>query len=183
MQDIEFLTLDGQVISLNANAEFVESSRQHALGEGAPTAYVASVSDVFDQLVNTDERCIVVVLPELASEAIDCAATHITAQVRTRPDGTPIACGLFAKGQVALNAHALNEAQPQNSERLSVLWVFKDRLALCHYPYDDDTEQRFWLVSSVADGHQYETDYAADADTEAGIIEVLNCFTFVETAG
>ncbi len=187
MQDIEFLALDGQVLSLNANAEFVESSRQHALGEGAPAAYVASVSDVFDRLVDTDERCIVVVLPELASEAIDYSATHITAQVRTRPDGTPIACGLFGKGRMALNADALNAAQPLNSGRLTILWLFKDTVALCHFPYSDDTDEELWLASSVADGHRHEKDYDAnanvDANAEAGMIEVLNCFTCVEAAG
>lgn len=187
MQDIEFHTLNGHVLLLTANAEFVESVLQHTLGEGTPTSYVAAVSDVFDQLVETDERCVVLVLPEVVSEAIDISAARTNEQVRVSPEGTPVACALFADNQVAVNAHALNEAQPLISGRLNVLWVFKDRLAMRHYPYDDATEQRLWLVASVADGHRHETNYGADenidVDAEARVIEVLNCFTFIEAAG
>ncbi|MFB9124367.1 hypothetical protein E2553_35100 [Paraburkholderia dipogonis] len=187
MQDIEFHTLDGDALLLTVNAEFVESVRQHTLGEGTPTSYVATVSDVLGQMVETDERCLVLVLPGLASEAIDLSVAHINEQVRVTPKGSPVACALFANNQVAVNAHALNEAQPMISGRLTVLWVFKDRITMRHYPYDDDTERRLWLVSSVADGHRHETDYRAEAnidvDADAGVIEVLSCFTFIETAG
>ncbi|MFB9124373.1 hypothetical protein E2553_35130 [Paraburkholderia dipogonis] len=189
MQKVEFRTLDGRFLSLNANAEFVKSTRQHTLGEGTPTSYVVEISDVFDKLVDTKERCVVIVLPALVSEAIDYSAAPINEQVRTTLEGVPVACALLAKDRVAVNAHALNEAQPLDFGRLTIFWMFKDRVDLCHYPYTEETEERLWLASSVADGHRREVDRNANGKADevtgadSGVIEVLSYFTVVQTTG
>ncbi|WP_429354562.1 hypothetical protein [Paraburkholderia sp. 32] len=128
----------------------------------------------------------VIVLPGLASEAIDHSATSVTPQIRTRPGGPPVACALLANGQVAVHADALNEAQPLHAGRLNVLWIFEDSAAFAHYPYDEETEEWFSAAAMVADGHRHETDYGPDTDvdvrTETVVIEAIN-FWLVETTG
>ena len=186
MPKIEFRTLNAETLTLSINAVFVESIRQHAIGQGTPVAYVAPISNVFCEPGGSNERCVVIVLPGLAAGAIDHSATSVTPQVRTRPDGTPVACALVADGEVAIPADALNEAQPLRAGRLNVLWVFESSVALAHYPFNEDTEEWFWATAMVADGHRHETDYGADAEidasTEASVIEVLTYF-MVETTG
>ena len=184
MQKIKFVTLDGQERLLKLNTEFIQSTRQHTAGEDRPTAYVASVSHVLGQAVDTDELCIAVVLPGVASDAIDHSATSVTPQVRTRPDGTPVGCALLANGRVAVHAEALNKAQPLSTGRLSILWMLEDKVAFAHYTYDDEAEEWFWTASMVADGHRHETNYGADGEVdlsaEPEVIEAID-FWIVET--
>jgi hypothetical protein len=186
MQKIEFRILDGEARPVSINAEFLQSTRQHAIGQGTPAAYVIPVSHVLAEAVDTNEQCVVIVLPALAAEAIDHSATSVTPQVRTRPNGTPVACALLANGRVAVHAEALNAAQPLRGSRLNVLWMFEDYVAFAHYPYDEETEEWFSAAAMVADSHRHETDYGADTDVEVDadtvLIEVIN-FWVLETTG
>lgn len=186
MQNIEYRTLDCEPLRLSINAEFIELTRQHAISQEAPATYVVPVSHIVRESVDTNERCVVIALPGFASEAVDHSATSVTPQVRTRPDGTPVACALLANGQVAVHAEALNAAQPLCAGRLNVLWMFEGSVSLAHYPYDEETEEWFSAVAMVADGHRHETDYGADADVDVDadtvLIEAINFWT-LETTG
>ncbi|MGF6507851.1 hypothetical protein [Paraburkholderia sp. 32] len=184
MQKFQFRTLDGETLAFSINAGFVESTRQHVDAQGAPTAYVAPVSHVVRQAVDTTERCVVIALPGFASEAVEHSATSVTPQVRTRPDGSPVTCALVANGQVAIHADALNEAQPLRGGRLNVLWIFEDCVVFAHYPYDEETDEWFSAAAMVADGHRHEADYRAhmgvDMDAETVQIEAMT-FWLIET--
>ncbi|WP_322008040.1 hypothetical protein [Paraburkholderia tropica] len=180
MYEVEYVAFDGQTRMLELNTEFVESTRQHVVGEDGPTAYVAPISHVMAEPIETDEICVVVAMPEMHSDGIEYRAPAVTPQVRQRPDGTPVECALLANGQIAVNACALNDAQPLAAGRLTVLWMFRETCVLCHYPYDESTEERFWAASMVADGHRHETNYGAEfADENAhedNTVEVLQHF-------
>jgi len=185
MQKVQFIALNGRACWLSINEDFIESTRQHAIDEGKPTAYVAAATRVVEEPLLDDELCVVIVLPKVSSEAIDHSAQLVTPQVRTRPDGTPVACALLANARVAVNAHALNDAHPLDSGRLTILWIFEDKCTLHHYPYSEETEEWFWAAASVADGHRHEADYGVgtDIDTKAESIDVLEVLDYflVET--
>jgi hypothetical protein len=162
MYEVEYVA-DGQPRMLELNSEFVESTRQHAIGEGGPTAYLTPISHVMAEPIETDEICVVVAMPaEMHSDGIEYRAPAVTPQVRQRLDGTPVACALLANGQVAVNACALNDAQPLGAGRLTILWMFRETCVLCHYPYDESIEESLWAASMIADGHRHEANYGAD---------------------
>ncbi|MBB5460236.1 hypothetical protein [Paraburkholderia sp. Cpub6] len=180
MQEVQFFAANGQTRSLRLNTEFVESTRQHAIVQGGPTVYVAPVSHVIGEAIGTDEICVVVAMPARDSSDVEYCAPSVTPQVRTRPDGTPVACALLANGQVAVNASALNDARPLHAGRLTVLWMFREMSALRHYPYDEEAEEWFSATAMVADGHRHESGHgdevASQHKHQDDAIEMLDYF-------
>ncbi|WP_176079879.1 hypothetical protein [Paraburkholderia tropica] len=180
MHEIEFLMASGETRLIVLNTRFVESTRQHAIEQGGPTAYVAPMSHVIGESIETKERCVIIALPKSASTDVDYSAASITPYVRRRADGTPVACAILANGRVAIHAGALNDAHPLTGGRITVLWMFEDKCTFVHCPYDEEAEHWFHAAAMVADGHRHETDYGAgyanDTKQENTIVEVLDYF-------
>ncbi|QBR03613.1 hypothetical protein [Paraburkholderia pallida] len=180
MQDLQTqLPQNRPALQLNehdADADFVDGVRKTTSLYGGKAACIANVAKILTRELDTTEKCIVVVLTDVASEDIDYQSQAISTQVRRTDDGFPIACALLANGRIAVSAQAVNLAQPLDCQRLHVLWVFRDKISFQQYPYTEQTEEDLWVACCVADGHRHEYDPTVNVDD--GIIDVRDYFAF-----
>lgn len=146
-------------INSELNEELLEHIRKHAKANGHPASYLVPGAQLLvdddDGLV--DEDFVVIALPGVKSQSIDCARPDRSALIGTHRDGSRVACLLLAKDSVALDVNAIPCCIRDSADWLLVLWLFEDDIALSAYQLDDDLMEDIWVASQCADEHVHLT--------------------------
>ncbi|WP_156132331.1 hypothetical protein [Paraburkholderia terrae] len=146
---------------------------------GASAAYVVPMKRIFIQAGNTEERCVVIVVPRMSRQHVDIDRERIYSEMRIAPDRTHRACLILANGSVALTEAAVSRAGPLVYKRLMVVWMFADAIALSEYRYRDDHQEELNLVSRKADRHGHlerRSISSLHLAAQRTVIEVFDCF-------
>lgn len=123
-----------------------------------PAAYLVPLNEILEQPGDAREKCVVIPMPGKSSSDIDYNHDGIYADFHMRPDGTFFDCLMLARGSVALYANIVFNSGATHYDRLYVLWIFDDKLSLSRYRVDDELAEDLWLMSKIAENHNYPPD-------------------------
>ncbi|WP_162600868.1 hypothetical protein [Paraburkholderia sp. C35] len=142
------------------------------------SAYVVPMESIFIQGARTQERCIIVAVPHVASKDVQIHNRRIYSDVRTTPDRKRRACLMLAGGAVALSEPAVTGAAPLQYKRLVVVWILADEVAISDYPYSDAVSNGLLRASLAADtsAHWNQRGTNLHAQVEPTVVEVFDIF-------
>lgn len=136
------------------DADVLNAMLAHLEEQGSTAAaYVVPMSRIFTQAINTEERCVVIAVPQTSRQDVDINHKRIYSEVCIAPDRTSRACLMLAGGAVALTEAAIITAAPDVYGRLMVVWVFADEIVVSEHQYRDDHDSDLGLTSRMANSH------------------------------
>lgn len=145
---------------------------------GASAAYVVPIKRILLDAC-TEERCVVIVVPQTSRKRVDLSRERIYSEVRIAPDRTHRACLMLANGAVALTQAAIFSTGPLEYKRLMVVWMFADDIALSEYRYHDDHHKELGLALLEAQSHEQlerRSTRSRHLAAQRTVIEVFDCF-------
>jgi hypothetical protein len=152
---------------------------EHCEANPDRTAYVVPRSEMVEQSEysphRSDEKFVVIALPDIPAGEIDCTAQQIRVEVRTRPDGTDTECVVVAAGAVAISGRTIQAAGADMHGQFLIAWMFADCIEFTDYTlfatHVEDLQAAQQISQSNARASLRET---ADArGTNEQVIEVF----------
>jgi hypothetical protein len=135
------------------NPELLAAIAEHRAASTKHIAYVVSMSELWEDEANSDEKCIIILLPGISAGEIDYNDERLYAEVRYRPDGTALECVMMARERIALSGVAVHLTAAEHHGRLYVLWDFDDMWAFSDYRFNGELAEDMWVASRVAESH------------------------------
>ncbi|MFL9908926.1 hypothetical protein [Paraburkholderia sp. RL17-337-BIB-A] len=117
--------------------ELAAALLKHCKANPDRTAYVVPRSEILEMPerspARSNEKFVVIALPDILAGEIDHAAQEIRVEVRTRPDGTDTECVMAAGGTVAISGRTIQAARADLNGQLLIAWMFADSLEFTEY--------------------------------------------------
>ncbi|MFM0348985.1 hypothetical protein [Paraburkholderia sp. RL17-347-BIC-D] len=135
------------------NLELLAAIAEHRATSAGHIAYVIPMSELWEDAVDSDEKCIVIPLPGISASEIDYKDERLYAEVRYRPDGTALECVMMGRERIALSGVAVHLTAAEHHGRLYVLWSFDDMWAFSDYRFNGELAEDMWVASRVAESH------------------------------
>ncbi|WP_156516814.1 hypothetical protein [Paraburkholderia caribensis] len=161
------------------DVELLHSINVHMEERGSSSsAYVVPIKRIFILSDDTEERCVVVAIPQTLNKDVDVGHKRIYVDVRTTPDRKYRACVMLANGAVALTEAAVAGAAPLQYGRLMIVWMFADEIAASEYPFLDAANEALQRASCLIDTHAHPELRSANLHrgTKRTVIEVFDTF-------
>ncbi|MFM0557740.1 hypothetical protein P0D69_43410 [Paraburkholderia sediminicola] len=159
--------------------ELAAAILKHCKANPDRTAYVVPRSEILEMPerspARSNEKFVVIALPEIPAGEIDHAAQQICVAVRTRPDGTDTECVVLAGGAVALSGQTIQAAGADMNGQLLIAWMFADSLEFTEYTILATHIEDLQAAQQVAQSSACSTlrEAAAPAHSNEQVIEVF----------
>ncbi|SFU25866.1 hypothetical protein [Paraburkholderia aspalathi] len=135
------------------NPDLLAAIAEHRAASAEHIAYVVPMSELWEDVADSNEKCIVIPLPGISAGEIDYNDERLYAEVRYCPDGTALECIMIARERIALSGVAVHLTAAEHHGRLYVLWDFDDMWAFSEYRFNGELAEDMWVASRVAESH------------------------------
>ena len=163
------------------NGRLIDAIRAHGAAYPGRTAYVVSGSELQGPHERSDEKFVIVALPDISAGEIEHAAQQIRVEVRASPDGTDVDCLVLANGTVAVSGQVIQAAGAGAGNPLLVAWLFSDSTRFSKYVLSAENVEDMHAAALIAQS-QVSRDRPATAEYKEAKAQVIEVFEHVVVA-
>lgn len=163
------------------NGRLIDAIRAHGAANPGRTAYVVSGSELQGLHERSDEKFVIVALPDFSAGEIDHAAQQIRVEVRASPDGTDVDCLVVANGAAAISGQTVRAAGAEMSNLLHVAWLFSDSIQFSEYVLSTEDVADMHAAAQIAQSHASRA-LEATAEYKEVSAQVIEVFEHVVVA-